>query len=47
MAGKNGEGPAVRPFDTGKGSKPKGYAALQGTTYIGYIDGDQIVAVHK
>jgi serine/threonine protein kinase len=47
MAGKSGEGPAVRPFDTGKGSKPKGYAALQGTTYIGYIDGDQIVAVRK
>jgi serine/threonine protein kinase len=47
MAGKNGEGPAIRPFETTKGSKTKGYAALQGTTYIGYIDGDQMVSVHK
>jgi serine/threonine protein kinase len=47
MAGKNEDGPTIRSFDTGKGSKPKGYAALQGTVYIGYIDGDQIVAVRK
>jgi serine/threonine protein kinase len=47
IAGKNGEGPAVRPFDTGKASKSKGYAALQGTTYIGYIDGDQMVSIGK
>jgi serine/threonine protein kinase len=47
MAGKNGDGPAIRPFDTGKASKSKGYAALQGTVYIAYIDGDQIVAVRK
>ena len=47
MAGKNEDGPTIRPFDTGKGSKPKGYAALQGTIYIAYIDGDQIVAVRK
>jgi serine/threonine protein kinase len=47
MAGKNGDRPAIRPFDTGKASKSKGYAALQGTVYIAYIDGDQIVAVRK
>ncbi len=47
MAGKNGDGPTIRPFDTGKASKSKGYAALQGTVYIAYIDGDQIVAVRK
>jgi hypothetical protein len=44
---KRADGPAIRPFDTGKGTKSKGFAALQGTTYIGYIDGDQVVAVHK
>ncbi len=47
MAGKNEDGPTIRSFDTNKGSKPKGYAALRGTVYIGYIDGDQIVAVRK
>jgi serine/threonine protein kinase len=44
---KNGEGPPVRPFDAGKGAKSKGYAALQGTTYVGYVDGDQMVSVRK
>jgi serine/threonine protein kinase len=47
LAGKSGEGPTVRPFGTGKGSKPKGYAALQGAMYVGYIDGDQMVSVRK
>jgi hypothetical protein len=47
MAGKSEDGPTIRPFDTGKASKAKGYAALHGTVYIGYIDGDQIVAVRK
>ncbi len=47
MAGKNQDGPTIRPFDTLKASKTKGYAALQGTTYIGYIDGDQVVSVKK
>ena len=46
-AGKSGEGTSVRPFETGKGAKSKGFAALEGTTYIGYIDGDQMVSVHK
>jgi serine/threonine protein kinase len=47
MAGKNGDGPAIRPFETVKGSKTKGFAAVAGTTYIGYIDGDQMVSVRK
>jgi len=47
MAGKSEDGPTVRSFETGKSSKAKGYAALQGTVYIGYIDGDQMVAVRK
>jgi serine/threonine-protein kinase len=47
LAGKSEDGPTIRPFDTAKGTKSKGYAALEGTVYIGYIDGDQIVAVHK
>jgi serine/threonine protein kinase len=47
LPGKGQDGPAIRSFDTGKGSKPKGYAAVQGAVYIGYIDGDQIVAVRK
>lgn len=46
-AGKSEDGPTIRSFDTGKGSKPKGIAALHGTVYIGYIDGDQMVAVRK
>jgi hypothetical protein len=47
IAGRADDGATVRSFDTGKGSKPKGYAALQGTVYIAYIDGDQTVAVRK
>jgi serine/threonine protein kinase len=47
IAGKSDDGPAMRSFDTTKGSKTKGYAAMQGTVYIGYIDGDQIVSVRK
>jgi serine/threonine protein kinase len=47
MAGKSGDRPTIRPFETGKSSKAKGYAALQGTVYIGYIDGDQMVSVRK
>jgi len=47
VAGKSEDGPTIRPFETGKNSKSKGYAAIQGTVYIAYIDGDQIVAVRK
>lgn len=46
-SGRRSDDSATRPFDTGKGSKPKGLAALQGTEYVGYIDGDQIVSVPK
>jgi class 3 adenylate cyclase len=38
-------GPASRPFDTGKGSRPKELAAVKGTEYIGYTDGEQTVSV--
>jgi serine/threonine protein kinase len=47
MAGRNEGGITIRSFDTNKGSKPKGYAAVQGTVYIAYVDGDQTVAVRK
>jgi len=47
LAGRSGEGVTVRSFDTNKGSKAKGYVAMQGTVYVGYIDGDQTVAVRK
>jgi hypothetical protein len=47
MAGKSEDGPATRSFDTGKSSKSKGYAAVHGTVYIAYVDGDQIVAVRN
>jgi serine/threonine protein kinase len=40
-------GPNARPFDTGKGSKSKEFAGARGTQYIGYIDGQQTVSVHK
>jgi serine/threonine-protein kinase len=47
IAGRKEDGATIRSFDTGKGSKAKTYAAMQGTVYIAYIDGDQTVAVHK
>jgi serine/threonine protein kinase len=47
IAGRSEEGVTVRSFDTGKGSKAKGYVAMQGTLYIAYIDGDQTVAIRK
>jgi serine/threonine protein kinase len=47
IAARRDDGVTVRSFDTGKGSKPKTYAAMQGTVYIAYIDGDQSVAVRK
>lgn len=47
MAGRSQEGSTIRPFETGKGSKSKGFAAVHGTEYIAYIDGDQTVSVNK
>jgi serine/threonine protein kinase len=47
IAGKSEDGAAVRSFETSKGSKSKGYVAMQGAVYIAYIDGDQIVAVRR
>lgn len=45
VAGKDGRN--IRAFESGKGSKSKGFAALQGAAFVAYIDGDQIVAVRK
>jgi hypothetical protein len=47
MAGRGDDGVTIRSFETSKGSRPKGYAAVQGTVYIAYIDGDQTVAIRK
>ncbi len=48
LAGKSEDGAPMRAFETAKGgAKTKGIAAIQGTVYIAYIDGDQIVAVRN
>jgi serine/threonine-protein kinase len=47
LPARNPDGLSVRSLETGKGSKAKGFAALQGALYIAYVDGDQIVAVRK
>ncbi|HTW67726.1 MAG TPA: protein kinase [Bryobacteraceae bacterium] len=47
LPARNRNGATVRSFETEKSSRPKGYAAVQGTLYVAYIDGDQIVAVRK
>lgn len=39
--------PPRRQVETGKGSKPKGTAAVKGTEYIAYIEGEQTVTVHR
>jgi hypothetical protein len=43
--GKNG--PAKRPIDSGAKGKSKEVAAVAGSQYVGYIDGEQTVAVKK
>lgn len=45
LAGRNAEG--VHSFETPGGRKAKGWAALQGTEYIAYTEGDQTVSVRK
>ena len=40
-------GPTVRPVDTGKYAKPKDVAAVRGTDYVAYIDGDQTITLGK
>ena len=44
---RRGEDAGSRPVDSGKGAKSKDLAALRGTEYKAYIDGDQTVAIHK
>jgi len=46
-AGRNADGPVLHAFETPSGRKAKGYAALKGTEYIGYTEGDQTVSVRK
>ena len=47
MSGNSADGPVLHAFETPNGRKAKGYAALQGTEYIGYTEGDQTVSVRK
>ena len=44
---KRPDGQAVRPVDTGGKIKAKDIAAMAGTEYIAYIDGEQSVQAHK
>ena len=46
-SGPNDDGTSTYQFDPPKGSSKKGFVALQGTEYIGYIDTNQTVAVRK
>jgi hypothetical protein len=46
-SGRNDDGTSTYHFDPPKGSPKKGFVALHGTEYIGYIDTDQTVAVRK
>ncbi len=46
-AGRNADGPVLHAFEIPNGRKAKGYAALKGTEYIGYTEGDQTVSVRK
>jgi serine/threonine-protein kinase len=41
------DGPAKRPIDAGAKGKTKEIAAATGSQYVGYIEGDQTVSVHK
>jgi len=47
LSGRNGDGPVLHAFETPNSRKSKGYAALQGTEYIVYTDGDQTVSVRR
>jgi serine/threonine-protein kinase len=44
---KGKEGPAKRPIESGAKGKTKETAAAAGSLYVGYIEGDQSVSVHK
>ncbi len=46
-AGAKADGPTTRPIDTGKYAKPKDLAAARGTDYVAYVDGEQIVSLHR
>jgi serine/threonine-protein kinase len=40
-------GPSARPVEQGGHARPKGVAAVAGTEYVGYLDGNQNVTVQK
>lgn len=44
---RRADGPTVRPVDTGKYAKPKELAAVSGTDYVAYIDGDHTITLRK
>jgi hypothetical protein len=41
------DGPAKRPIDAGAKGKSKEVAAAAGSQYVGYVEGEQTVSVHK
>jgi hypothetical protein len=47
LPSRGDDGVTIRSLDTGKGSKPKGVAAVQGALFVAYVDGDQSVTVNK
>ncbi len=47
LSGRNGDGAVLHAFETPNSRKSKGYAALQGTEYIVYTEGDQTVSVRR
>ena len=44
---RRADGPSVRPVDTGRYAKPKEMAAVSGTDYVAYVDGDQTITLRK
>jgi serine/threonine-protein kinase len=47
ISSRKSDGPSTRPVETGKEKKTKDIAAMAGTEYIAYIEGEQTVSVHK
>jgi hypothetical protein len=44
---RRADGRLWRPVDQGSGKRLKGVAAVAGTPYVAYVDGDQRVALEK
>jgi hypothetical protein len=47
LAARKGDGVTQRPADTGQKTGSKDIVAVQGSQYIGYIDGEQPITVPK